>query len=112
MAYKTELTDEEYEAMSDEEFEKLFAERATNSRKSIASTYAYLIIRAETSEAHHMTQAELMKKLAKSPIEIKLDRKAISRMVYTLADAGLGIKASPKEGIWYDGRGWNSQDCA
>jgi len=90
------------EEIDDATLIEMYKIRETNSRKSMAATYAYLILQEQTNKDCHMTQKELAKKLEASPINITLDRKAISRIVYTLADAGIGICALPKEGVWYD----------
>lgn len=84
--------------------------RTTNSRKSMAPVYTYLIVKDQTDCDHHMSQKELAEKLAASPINIVVDRRTISRMVYSLADSGVGIKALPGKGVWYDGDVWYDKE--
>ena len=93
-----------------ESVDDCFPLKTTNSRKSMAPVYAYLIIKEKTDEKHHLSQTALRKALAESPINIVLDRKSISRIVYTLADSGIGVAASKKAGVWYNGNVWYNLD--
>lgn len=80
---------------------------AQNSRKSIVSVYIYIILRDRKNPLEMMTIADIVKKLEEYPYEMKVDRRAVSRCIHTLTDAGIGICYKRKVGMnpggaWYD----------
>lgn len=99
MSYKIENTIPE--GLFDED-EDLFAEskpKAVNQRKSNAVLYVYKIIRGSSRP---LTQKEILQKLAEMPWEVRLERKALGRIIHGLCqDPENGIVCE-KGGIRFD----------
>ena len=95
------MTDEELDALDDE----LYSLKKTNSRKSIAPLFIYLILKEKSSADRHFSQEELAQILSKMPYEIKLERKAIGRIIHNLVDSDLGIYSLKGYGTWYSDHG-------
>ena len=93
----------EFEGMSEEEIDELFRPKKTNSRKSLAPLFVYLILKTCSSEAKPLSQNDIIRRLGDDPYEISIERKAVSRIIHLLADAGLNIVSS-RRGAWYDGK--------
>jgi hypothetical protein len=74
----------------------------TNSRKSLAPLFVYLILKEMSGPDRHMTQAEILKALSAYPFEVELERKALSRIIHNLTDSGLGIRSAARAGVWYE----------
>ena len=74
----------------------------TNSRKSLAPLFVYLILKEMSGPDRHMTQAEILKALSAYPFEVELERKALSRIIHNLTDSGLGIRSAARAGAWYE----------
>ena len=87
--------------MTDEEIDEYYRPQKSNNRKSLAPLYVYIILKARSSPDHHLTQQQIMDHLEKL-YEITLERKAVSRIIHTLAGEGLGIINTTKDGVWYD----------
>jgi len=96
------LEDDELEELSDEELDELYRPKQVNSRKSLAPLFVYKILTEETSRNHHVTQKEIAKRLMEYPYEIKIERKALARVIHNLEDTGFGITSRPRNGYWYD----------
>ena len=92
---------ERMELMDDAQLDELFRPKHTNSRKSLAPLFVYLILKEQTDARHHLRQQDILKKLEEYPYEIFVERKTLSRIVHNLADSQLHIKVD-KTGVWYE----------
>ncbi len=87
--------------MTDEEIDEYYRPQKSNNRKSLAPLYVYIILTKRSSSGKHLTQQQIMKYL-ENLYEITLERKAVSRIIHTLAGEGLGIINTTKDGVWFD----------
>lgn len=92
---------EEMERMSDEELDALYSVKRTNSRKSMAPLFVFLILQKKTDSKHPMRQQDILKALASYPYEVSIERKALSRIVHNLVDSQVSVHAD-KNGVWYE----------
>lgn len=92
---------ERYELMSDDELDDLFRPPKTNSRKSMAPLFVYLILKEHSNSQKHLRQQEILKKLADRPYEVQLERKALSRILHNITDSQLSV-FSDKTGTWLE----------
>ena len=90
-----------YECMSDEELDDLFRPKKTNSRKSMAPLFVYLILKEHSDKNIHLRQQEILAMLENYPYEVTLERKALSRIIHNLTDSQLSV-FSDKSGTWQD----------
>ncbi len=88
--------------MSDEELDKLYRPKNTNSLKSMAPLFVYSILKAKSDTKTHLRQQDILKELAKYPYEIKMERKALSRIIHNLVDLPQYAVFSDKSGVWVD----------
>ena len=89
--------DEDYEAT-----DYLYRPKKQNSRKSLAPVFVYLILLNHSSPRNHLKQSTILDMLASYPYEVNIERKALGRIIHGLADSGLGIYSSKKDGCWFD----------
>ena len=101
------LDDIDFSGMTDEEIDEYYRPQKTNSRKSMAPLFVYLVLKANTDWEKHYTQNEILKKLEED-FEIRIERKALSRILHQLSDSDVDIVTSPRNGCWFDQR----LDCA
>lgn len=87
--------------MTDEEIDEYYRPQKSNNRKSLAPLYVYIILTKRSSPGKHLTQQQIMEYL-ENLYEITLERKAVSRIIHTLAGEGLGIINTTKDGVWFD----------
>lgn len=92
---------ERYELMSDEELDNLFRPKKTNSRKSMAPLFVYLILKEYSSSEKHLRQQDILKILEGYPYEVPLERKALSRIIHNITDSQLSV-FSDKTGTWLE----------
>lgn len=92
---------ERYELMSDEELDNLFRPKKTNSRKSMAPLFVYLILKEHSSSEKHLRQQDILKILEGYPYEVPLERKALSRIIHNITDSQLSV-FSDKTGTWLE----------
>lgn len=90
-----------YEYMSDEELDDFFRPKKTNSRKSMAPLFVYLILKEYSDRSIHLRQQEILTLLENYPYEVMLERKALSRIIHNLTDSQLSV-FSDKSGTWQD----------
>ena len=90
------------EELSEEELDKLYRRKQTNSRKDLLPLFVYKILTEETDRSRHVTQKELARRLGEYPYEISVERKALGRCLHSLADTGFGIRCDQKKGCWFD----------
>ncbi len=77
------------------------AEKKANSRKANVPLFIYMILERQTDKKHPMRQAELIRRLAKMPFEVVIERKALGRHLMSLSKLGMGIHKS-SEGYYYE----------
>lgn len=92
---------ERYELMSDDELDNLFRPKKTNSRKSMAPLFVYLILKEHSNSQKHLRQQEILKILEDYPYEVQLERKALSRILHNITDSQLSV-FSDKTGTWLE----------
>lgn len=92
---------ERIENMTDEELDKCSRPMKTNSRKSLAPLFVYLILQRHTNTKNHLHQQEILKLLKEYPYEITIERKALSRIIHNLSDSQLCVY-SDQSGTWMD----------
>ncbi len=93
---------EKIERMSDEELDKLYRPKKTNTRKSMAPLYVYQIIKEYSSPTRHLRQKDILEHLSKYPYEISLERKALSRILHNLMDDSNLFVHSDADGVWIE----------
>ncbi len=86
----------------EEEIDNCYRPKKTNSRKSLAPLFVYLILKEHSNRSHHLRQHDILKYLAQYPYEITIERKALGRILHNLTDSQLGICSDPQSGTWYD----------
>jgi len=89
----------DFDSLTDEQVNALFRPRKANSFKSLTPLYVYLILK--DNKGGHLTQAEISKRLEEN-YEVKLERKALSRVLHCLDDAGVGIVCTSDSGSWFE----------
>lgn len=92
----------DFSELSEEEIDELYRPQQTNSRKSLAPLFVYLILQQRSTPEHPLRQQEILKLLQHGPYEINIERKSLSRHVHALTDCGLGIYSDSDIGVWYD----------
>lgn len=92
--YKT-MTEEELECFMDE----LHRPKKMNTRRTLAPLFVYLFL--TENENKRFSQKELQDALLRAPYEIEIERKALSRTIHLLKDAGIGIHSYAGLGTWF-----------
>ena len=101
--YMRYVGDKDLDRMTDEEIDELYRPIKSNSRKSLASLFIYLILKEHTDEDHHYTIEEVRQRLAED-YELDIDRKTISRYVHGLANEDrtyIWDSKNKRDGVWY-----------
>jgi len=93
---------EEDDGLSDEEADARHRPKKMNSRKSLTPLFIYQILTKNSTPEKHISQAEIIDLLSRYPYEIRIERKAVGRALHLLADAGLGVISTTRDGAWYD----------
>ena len=88
--------------LSDDELDAFYRPHKTNSRKSMAPLFVYLILKEHSSPTMPMSQKDILKLLESYPYEIYIERKALSRIIHNLHDSQIGICSDPHVGTWYE----------
>ena len=91
--------------LTEEEEDELYRPKKSNIPKSLTPLFVYMILKEKTTPHTPMHQRELIEILSQYPYEIAIQRKAISRILHTLADSGFGIYTDAVLGSWYDESG-------
>ena len=92
---------EKLEQMSDEDLDELDRERPqANSAKSLLPLFVHQILGKHSSAKKHLHQQDIIDLLKQSPYEIKVERKAISRTLYTLNNWFPDSVLCDKNGWW------------
>ncbi len=97
-----DLDYETYQEMTDEEIDAYYRPKKQNNRKSLLPLFVYLILKKYSSSERPLQQQDIIDYLAAGPYEIKVERKAISRVIHSLEDSDLGIHSVHKRGVWYE----------
>lgn len=92
---------EKLEQMSDEELDEQSTLLKKNSQKSMAPLFVYLILKKHSNSKTHLRQQDILKLLSCYPYEIKIERKALSRITHNLLDCQLSVR-SDKTGVWIE----------
>ena len=95
--YDPDDEEEDYEAT-----DYLYRPKKQNSRKSLVPLLVYLILVNYSSPKRHLSQNAVLKILARYPYEVKLERKALNRVIHGLADSGVGVAFKKGDGCWFD----------
>lgn len=92
----------DFSKMTDEEIDEFYRPRKMNNRKSLAPLFVYLILKDESNQEKHLSQSDIIRSLEEYPFEITIERKALSRILHSLHDSGLGVISTEKGGSWFD----------
>ena len=92
----------DWEELQEEKLDAAFRPNKQNTRKSLLPLFLYLILERFSSEERPLSQQELMELLSKPPYELQVERKAVSRTLHSLADSGLGVRVTRKDGAWLE----------
>ena len=95
------LNIEKLEFMTEEELDEYYRPKKTNSRKSMAPLFVYLILIKHSDCSRHLRQQDILRLLEKNPYEIRMERKALSRIIHNLIDSQLSVY-SDKTGVWIE----------
>lgn len=91
----------ENDAALDDALDALYQQKKTNNRKTLAPLFVYLILRQNSSKEHPLTQQQILDELEKFPYEIRLERKALSRVIHLLCDSQVNVHSLRGFGTWY-----------
>lgn len=92
---------EKLEEISEDELDEMYRNRPqANSAKSLLPLFVYQILGEHSSPEKHLRQQDIIDLLKQSPYEIKVERKAISRILYTLNDWFPDSVLCDKNGWW------------
>ena len=94
--------DIDFEDLTDEELDEFYRPRKTNNRRTLAPLFVYFILKHHSGPEKHLSQNEIIDILSKDPYEVRIERKALGRVIHLLSDSGLGIVSAPRYGAWYD----------
>ena len=72
--------------------------KASNSRKTLAPMFIYLVLKEYSDDLHHLSNADIRKYLERNPYELTLERKAIARTLGVLFNEG--VIFMDKTGSW------------
>ena len=86
-------------AMTDEEVEELYAFRKTNTLKSAAPLYVYLVVQEHSGPRRHLSQREILD-YVEDEFGVRMERKALSRWLHLLMALDIGIFSVPGLGTW------------
>lgn len=85
--------------LEEEQLERMEKPMKTNSRKSLAPLFVYLILQNKSSAQTPMRQQQILRELEKE-YELRMERKALSRLLHGLSNAQLPI-CMDKTGVWF-----------
>lgn len=94
------LSIEEYEELTEEEIDEYCRPMKSNSYKSLLPLFVYLILE---NAKRPLKQKEILELLEKSPYELKVERKALSRTLHNLmANCPVCYVCMNEEGYYLD----------
>lgn len=85
--------------LEEEQLERMEKPMKTNSRKSLAPLFVYLILQNKSSAHSPMRQQQILRELERE-YELRMERKALSRLLHGLSNAQLPI-CMDKTGVWF-----------
>lgn len=88
------------EGMTDEEIDRFYRPKKSNSRKSLAPLFVYEILTKYSSEDKHLRLNDIISILNKYPYEISIERKALGRLIHNLVDALDYAVYQDHTGVW------------
>ena len=89
------------DSRSEEELDRIYAPRSSNSRKSLLPVYIINILKCESNKENPLIQKEI-RELIKFKYELEVDRKAVGRCLATLVDDDLNVWTDEnRTGYWY-----------
>ena len=91
----------DFDPMTDEEIDKMFDFQKTNSLKSAAPLYVYLVLQSHSDPRCHLTQQQIIH-YVEDEYDVKLERKALSRWLHLLMALDLSIYSDPRYGTWME----------
>lgn len=91
-----------FDELDDNTLDQLYKRQKTNTRKSMAPLFIYLVLKEYSSPQKPLKQQEIINILKKYPYEIFIERKAVSRIIHNLVDSDLNIYSNAKIGTWFD----------
>lgn len=89
------------EMMTDDEFDKAEKTTKRNSRKDMVPLFVYLILKEYSNSAKHLKQEEILQ-LLREKYEVDIKRNTLSRTMAGLADEGLSIYSTRRNGAWME----------
>ena len=89
------------DALTDEEIDALYAERKTNTLKSAAPLYVYLVLQGHSNPRRHLTQQEILN-YVEEEFDVTMERKSLSRWLHLLMALNLDIYSDPRYGTWME----------
>lgn len=92
---------ERLELMTDAELDEYFRPKKSNSRKSMAPLFVYLILKEHSNSKKHLRQRDILEILEKYPYEISIERKSLSRIIHNIIDSQLSVY-SDQTGTWLE----------
>ena len=92
----------DFDNLTDEEIDEFYRPRKQNNRRTLAPLFVYFILKEHSAHDRRLSQVEIIDLLAEYPYEIKIERKALGRVLHLLADSGLGVVSTVRYGAWYD----------
>ncbi len=87
--------------LSDEEIDELFPDCKTNTLKSAAPLYVYLVLQSHSNPHRHLTQQQILD-YVEDEFDVKMERKALSRWLHLLVSLDLGVISNPRFGTWME----------
>ena len=89
------------DAMTDEEIDRMFNFSKTNTLKSAAPLYVYLVLQSHSNPRRHLTQQQILDYM-EDEFDVKMERKALGRWLHLLMALDLGIYSDPRYGTWME----------
>ena len=87
--------------LSEEEADAFCRPKKTNGEKSLACLFLYFILR-EYSDADHHLSFRKAADILQAKYGVALERRAVSRTLYLMADMDIGVRALSDYGVWYE----------
>ena len=89
------------DAMTDEEIDRMFDFTRSNTLKSAAPLYIYLVLQNHSGPRRHLTQQEILD-YVEEEYDVKMERKALSRWLHLLITLNLDVYSDPRYGTWME----------
>ena len=73
----------------------------TNTLKSAAPLYVYLVLQSHSNPRRHLTQQEILN-YVEEEFDVTMERKALSRWLHLLITLNLDVYSDPRYGTWME----------